>query len=323
MMSAVAAPRVNSRDQKPDALEQVARELLDVPLGARIPTVQQLQACIGVGSGTVVKALRTLEERGAASTEAHGHLGTLLIDHDLGQLWELGRMGNLRVLMTPPGPVEQHAVAAAVRQAMSERDVPVLLDFVPGASRRLKLVATGKAQATVTSRGAFTQHEREYPALSVVDLGDHTYYDRGTLVVVSRTQRLGTRPRRVGIDASSDDHVALTRAEFGQDVEVVACSFVHGPAGVLNGDFDAVIWHRMPAIIPPELAGLAVRALSIGDADPGLGQLSRAVLVHRRSDVGVGGLLAAVSPTRVRQHLRRLNTAVGGSLLPHEALWLG
>lgn len=325
-MSSMTSKRVAANgkpDGRPDAIAEVSRALLGTPVGARIPTVQDLQAQIGVGSGTVVKALRTLEGLGAVAVEAHGHLGTLLVDRNLGTLWETGRMGNLRILLTPPGPVEQHAVAAAIRKAMSEHEIPVLIDFVPGARRRLKQLAAGRAHAAFTSRGAFDQHESEYRGLGRIDLGEHTYYDSGSLLVVARTARLADRPQRVGIDVSSDDHAALTRAEFGEHVEHVECSFVEGPAGVLREDFDAVVWHRMPAIIPPELAGLAVRPLSLPENDPLLAEISQGVIVTRTRDLAVGSLLASVTPAKVRQHMRRLNTAVRGSVLPHEALWLG
>lgn len=323
MTTMARRPGPAATTRKLDAVAELARALLDTAVGSRIPTVQELQGRIGVGSGTVVKALRTLQGFGAVEIEPHGHLGTLLVDSDLGTLWELGRMGNLRILLTPPGPVEQHAVAAAIRHSMSEQDIPVLIDFVPGARRRLKDVSSGRAHCAFTSLGAFIQHKSEYPALRYLEVGEHTYYDRGSLVVVQRGGRAGSRPKRVGIDTDSDDHAQLTRAEFGDDVQHVPCSFVEGPAGVLRGRFDAVVWHRQPAIIPPELAGLVVRPLSLLDTDSLLTQISRGVIVTRESDHAVSGLLRAVTPGRVRQHLRKLGAAVGSSVLPHEALWLG
>lgn len=322
-MTSNRAAAMGKHNARPDAIGELSRALLRTPMGGRIPTVQDLQTQIGVGSGTVVKALRTLEGLGAVAVEAHGHLGTLMVDRDLGVLWETARMGNLRILLTPPGPVEQHAVAAAIRRVMSEHEIPVLLDFVPGARRRLKEVAVGGAHAAFTSRGAFDQHKREHRGLRCVDLGEHTYYDSGSLLVVARTARLADRPQRVGIDVSSDDHAALTRAEFGEDVERVECSFVEGPAGVLRKNFDAVVWHRMPAIIPPELAGLAVRPLSLPENDSLLTEISRGVIATRTQDMAVESILAEVTPAKVHEHLRRLNTAVRGSVLPHEALWLG
>lgn len=320
-MASRAVPQ--GHNGKPDPVAHVSRALLNTPLGDRIPTVQTLQSEIGVGSGTVVKALRTLQNSATITIEAHGHLGTVLVERDLGSLWELAHMGNLRVLLTPPGPVEQHALAAAIRQSMGEQQIPLVIDHVPGAKRRLQEVSVQGAHVTVTSRGAFAQHEAEYPNLRANELGERSYYDYDSLVVVARKGRAGTHPKRVGFDPSSDDHAQLSWAEFGDDVTHVPCSFVEGPAGVLKGDFDAVVWHRMLTIIPPELAGLVVRPLSISDDAGQIGQLSRAVLVTREADRAVGALLASVSPKRVRAHLRRLNRAVGTSRLPHEALWLG
>jgi hypothetical protein len=318
-----AMTQVSGTKVKTDAVMELARALMEVPLGGRIPTVTTLQGELGVGSGTVVKALRTLESLGAVTVEAHGHLGTLLVARDLGLLWDSARLGNLRVLFTPPGPVEQHAVGAALRAAMGEREIPLLIDYVPGARRRLREVARGRAHAAFTSSGAFAQHRQDYPDLVAHDLGDHTYYDRESLVVVGKAGRAGAKPARVGLDQTSDDHTALTLAEFGERVEHVACSFVEGPAGVLQDRFDAVVWHRMPTIIPPELAGLTVRPLSSQDDDAALTGVSRGVLVARASDPAILGLLEEMTPTRIRRYLRKFRTAVGDSLLPHEALWLG
>lgn len=309
---------------KPDALARVARALLDVEIGERVPTVQELQSMVGVGSGTVIKALRVLQESGAVAIEARGHLGTTVRDRHVGRLWNAARLGNLDMVLTPPGPIEQHGLAAAIRVAMQELEISVNLRFVPGAARRLRELGDGRARAVVTSKAAHALHRSDLPAVHTIDLGPWTYYAQDSLVVVQRSKLPSARKHRVGIDRSSDDHRLLTEAEFGdhKNIEFVPCSFIEGPALILEGRLDAVVWHRLPALIPPELAGLKIRPLAASKDNAELQRLSTAVIVVNAHDKPTLGAVRAITPELVRIRQERLAESVGDSSLLCEALWL-
>lgn len=304
-----------------DVRVQVARVLMTREVGQRIPTVQELQALTGVGTGTVVKVLRGLESDGAISLAARGHQGTVVTSRDVGRLWNAAELGNVRLLMPPPGPVEQQAIMEVVQQTLDRVGVPVVVDFVRGARKRLAAVHEERAHLTLTSAGALDRHHETYPGLNGTDLGPSTFYRDGSLVVVEHAGRPARHPLRVGIDRASYDHEQLSEAEFGHlDPTYVDCSFVLAPAAVLAGDVDAAVWHSMPTVIPPHLAGLRLRPLTEATQAPTFDPISRAVLVTRGLDPGVNALLRHIRRPDITRAQERLNGIAAGDN-SSETLW--
>jgi hypothetical protein len=292
---------------KTDVRAHVAQVLLAREIGQRIPTVQELQASTGAGTGTVVKALRNLQESGAVTLTARGHQGTIVTSRDVGQLWNAAALGNFRMILPPQGPLEQQGLLDVVQTALQEAGVAVVADFRPGALTRLEDVYHERVHATVTSAGALARHRAALPGLTGLDLGPGTFYSNGSLVVVEHAGRAPRTPLRVGIDRNSYDHQRLSEAEFGaRDPEYVQCPFVLAPAAVLAGDVDAAVWHSMPTVIPPELAGLKLSPLSTPAGREVVSQISAAVIVSRALDPGVNALLRHVQPAGVARAQSRL-----------------
>lgn len=302
--SSMASTSSSSR-LKTDVHSTLARILLTREVGQRIPTVQELQEATHAGTGTVIKALRGLEADGSVTLSSHGHQGTVVVARDVGQLWNAGHLGNFSLVMPPPGPVEQQGILETIQNTLGRLGVPVVVSSLAGARQRLQELHHERAQAVVTSAGAFFHHRNDFPGLTHIDLGKSTFYSEGSLVVVaSPTQPAGRL--RVGIDRASHDHQLLTETEFRDaDVEFVDCRFVSAPAAVLRGRIDAAVWHSMPTVIPPALAGLAVRpvaGLTLATAE----DASRAVLVTRNLDAGVNAVVREISPADVAKAQEQL-----------------
>ncbi|QNA93567.1 YhfZ family protein [Microbacterium sp. Se63.02b] len=298
-----------SSTSKADVRAVLARVLLTREVGQRIPTVQDLQHTSRAGAGTVVKALRSLQDSGAVTLSSHGHQGTLVVSRNVGQLWREAQLGNFSLIMPPPGPVEQHGILEALQEPLARQGVPVVVSALAGARRRLERLHLESADAVVTSAGAFERHRDDFPGLRSLDLGESTFYSPGSLVVVEGPKPVRGRRLRVGIDRASHDHQLLTETEFAdRDVEFVDWRFVSAPAAVLRGRVDAAIWHAMPTVISPELAGLNVRPLRDSTLEA-VRDVTRAVLVTRELDAGVNALLRFVSPAdviKIQERLLRL-----------------
>nr|WP_288871959.1 YhfZ family protein [uncultured Microbacterium sp.] len=184
--------------------------------------------------------------------------------------------------------------------------VPVLVSSLAGARRRLEEIYLERADAVIVSAAAFAKHQDDFPGLAAVALGDSTFYSAGSLVVVERPGEHAGGRIRVGIDRASHDHQLLTETEFaGQDVEFVDARFVTGPAAVLRGRVDAAIWHSMPTVISPQLAGLQVRPVSDATLDK-TRDVSRAVLVTRSLDPAASALMRDITPATIARTQNRL-----------------
>lgn len=263
----------------------IARDILGLGIGGRIPTTVHYQNTLGIGSGTVQKALRELKDAGAVSLVAHGHQGTFIEELDLAALWSAARLSPLHILLTPSSPPEVTSLAAAIAERLSSLGVTTTAGLMAGARARAEallrgdadatLVSAGAAEALMATLGARTFHRADFPGAS--------YYAPGSLTMVTRSGD-DSPVRRVAIDNGSEDHARLTRAVFGdRDVEFVPYPFTTIPRGVLLGDVDAGIWHQVDTLIPLGAVGLDIQPLTV-PGDPGLiDRISGAVLLTRPS----------------------------------------
>lgn len=281
-------------------LPVLARELLVIGAGGRLPTAMQLQERLGVGSGTVQRAIRELEWAGAIELNSRGHLGTRLVSSDEAALWSYAQLPPVHVLLPAYGARESSGVAFSLARWLDGFGARCTAGFQQGAGKRLGSVVGERADVAVMSSGARDQLRSAEPApagdLVVVDLGPNTYYAQGSLVLVSRPGGPGRHPR-VAVDPHSSDHQRLTRAEFGGDADprFVEVDFTTVPRAVAEGVVDTGIWHTVDALIPPELAGLAVDGLATAAARDLALEMSAAVLVAR-AGTPVGALLDRLDP---------------------------
>ncbi|MFC0861625.1 YhfZ family protein [Sphaerimonospora cavernae] len=288
------------------ARQQLARILLEREVGQRLPSTQLLQQETGLGAGTVVKALRELQSLKAATLKARGHQGTTIEARHVGRLWSAAGLGTFVLVLPPPGPIEQQATHTAVRTALSKILIASQVEYLRGAARRLEEVYQGRANAALMSAGAYRHLLGTRPGIVGVNLGPGSYYADRSLVLVRRAGvELGPIPR-VAIDRSSVDHTTITEATFGDiKTEPVDCPFIEVPARVLAGEVDTGIWHAMPTVIPPHLAGLELTPLE----DLGV-QLPHedlhAVIVSMGVDAATNAALRELRPGEVQKRYREL-----------------
>lgn len=267
---------------------RVAREVLSVGVGGRLPITSELQQRYGVGSGTVQRALSEVREHGAA-LRPRGQRGTFVTDIDLPALWSLAQLGSVDILLPATESAEMKALIAALSRAVdSTVGADLTVSVQSGASSRIDAVREGRADGAVMSSGAL-EHvagvavDRD-PSITVrggwciVSMGHGSYYRDGSIQVIARDPDRTTWAR-VGVDPRSSDHVRLSDAEFrGSDVEVVDAPFVRVPALVHDGTIDAGIWHRVDTLFSPESVGLAMLPLDAPDSAELLAAMSSAVI---------------------------------------------
>lgn len=288
------------------ARRQLARILLEREVGQRLPSTQVLQQETGLGAGTVIKALRELQRLRAATLKARGHQGTTIEARHVGRLWSAAGLGTFVLVLPPPGPVEQQAAQTVVRSAMGRLSIASGIEYMSGAALRLEEVYQGRAHTALMSAGAFRHLREDRPGVVGVDLGPGSYYAHRSLVTVQRAGSEQGQVPRVAIDRSSLDHARLTEATFGrQEHEAVDCPFVEVPARVLAGEVDVGIWHAMPTVIPPHLAGLTLTPLEELGVQVPPDDLN-AVVVSLAVDAATNAALRELRPGEVQKRYRDL-----------------
>ncbi|WP_159011878.1 YhfZ family protein [Streptomyces sp. NRRL F-5123] len=301
-----------------DPSAAIARDALRVGTGGRLPTTTHYQDTLGVGSGTVQKALRGLRDERALSLVARGHQGTFVTALDTGKLWSAARLAPVHLLLPPNAPPEATHVARAVARVFAGWGILTTVGHQRGAEGRLAALDRQEADLALVSAGAASDLLRPDSTQGhrSISLGEWTYYAPGTLVTVSRAGvTAGHRPGplRVALDPASDDHRRLTEAQFPPNgVEYVEADFTQVPRAVLLGTIDTGVWHTVDTLIPLEAAGLRTTPLSTPKALQLAAAISAAVLVATEDNLP--GILLERAAPEIAAPRRSDNSTAG---MPH------
>ncbi len=280
-------------------MEAIARDVIRLGVSGRLPTTLQYQERLGIGSGTVQRALRELQGEGAMSVVSKGHQGTFITALDGPKLWRAAGLQPVHLLLPPYGPPESRRVARNLARQLAESGAATTVSFVRGAEARFAVLRRGDADAAVMSAGAAGDLLAGDDSYVALDAGPGSYYAHGSLVVVARRGAEPGATPRVGIDTSSDDHRRLTAAEFTGHVELVETNFARLPRAVLEGAVDTGIWHSVDLLIPLDAAGLEVRQLTRPQSIALATELSNAVVVARK-DTEVGAVVSRIDLQALR-----------------------
>lgn len=254
------------------AVRAVVLDALTRGVGETLATNGEFRESLGVGAGTVQRALDLLAERDALHTTARGHLGRRIDRIGIGHCWQAAGLNPVRFILSPAGPVELDALEAALADELTELGVPHTIHHERGGNGRLQAVSDGRYDIGVVSAGTLHGAQEN---LGLAGIGatrvlpPGTYYAPERLVVLrgpAADDPLGRN--RVGIDTESFDHEALTRAEFPESggFEYVEMHFTEVPARVLAGLVGAGVWHITTSAVPLFLTGLSVEQLTLPGA---------------------------------------------------------
>jgi hypothetical protein len=314
----VAAPIELGGSKNLRVIQLVARDLLIRVEGERIPTALHYQRLTGAGSGTVQKALRTLQSAGAVTLQSRGHTGTYLMEVDLPKLWALATIGAPTAVLPVPSSLELMGLARALRMELRRLGIPYQALYTYGSRRRLALVEEGEADFTALSAVAadelVTASGGEWFA---APLSSNSYYfERSWIVMV----RPGLDPnddsamRRIGIDRSSHDQSVLTEAEFplSRGRRYIDGDYTYMPAQVARGKLDTMIWHQSVLAIPLEAAGISSRPLNDPQAVKLVKKMNRAMLVAKTSRPELARMFALLD----RRSISRLQAEVHSGEVP-------
>lgn len=291
-------PPADMRSKNLRSVQLLAEDMLGRAAGNRIPTTIEYQKQLGVGSGTVQKAMAILENSGAVTLSRHGHLGTRLLEQDEGVLWSVSGRGQVRLVLHPPGAIDGFGLLQGLHTEFDELSVPLDVRYLQGGEARAELVTDGTVDLAVLSASAAGSLRRGLSRkLRTVELGAGIYYAPGSLSVVRRASG-PKRPRRlrVAIDRASHDHEVLTEAEFppGSKHAYVDCPYPEVLTALLEDRIDAGVWHNTLLPVPLAAMGLTVAPLTSTRVDEVIDSVSEAVLLLRRDDHALGHLVERI-----------------------------
>jgi hypothetical protein len=290
------------------ALTAVSLDILHAGIGGRLTPSIQLQEKLEVGSGTVQKALQEISESGGVVLRVKGHQGTLVVDFNPAILWKIAQLEPLRISLTPPGAKELGALSFGIKNQLRKEGIGIEFDFVLGAQKRLDTLSKTSYNSALISRGAAkSRNLLDNQNYSILDFGPQSYYQLGSLVMLTSPKIPNLNQLRVALDKNSYDHETLTLNSFRNQkgVEYVDCPFTEVPSVILEGKADTGIWHRVESVISPEQAGLKVSQIDISSLEDEEASISNAVLIWPSSLKEITALLGMIDVQDLRQDLQK------------------
>jgi hypothetical protein len=275
---------------------EIARRLLAMEPGSRLPTVADYADELGTGVGTVQRAFKILEGGQAIRLEPRGRLGTYLAGLDRPALWRASQQGLLIGLMPLPYTRRYEGLATGLRACLEQLGVPFSVAFMSGASNRLEALRAGHHFAITSKLAANDGRARGLRIAETLDFGPETFVEGHALVWAGKRRK---RQPRVGIDLQSLDQVDLVKREFGRDAEVVDVPYLQVLERLRAREFDVTVW-ATDAL--HDVADLLVTDFSSDEALAALPANTSAVLVTSAFDPAVAAFLRdGLDVERIRQ----------------------
>lgn len=227
------------------AAKYIARELIDISAGERIPRVSDFTDKLGLGRGTVQGALKVLEDMRAIKLESRGHLGTFLLKRDLNLLYEIAGIGPVIGVMPLPYSRKYEGLATGIIEIFEKINKRTGLAYMRGAIPRVEALKSRRYDFAIMSLLAAEEAITKFEGLEISKtFGTGSYVTAHKIFFSNSSFTEITDGMRVGIDYSSVDQAEITLLECeGKKVELVEAGYMQLFSMLTKGMIDAAVWN--------------------------------------------------------------------------------
>ncbi len=280
----------------------IAHLLLAIAPGERMPTTSQIASELGVGFGTVEKAVAALRDNRVITTRARGQMGTFLLGRDLPRQWSAAGHGAATGLLPMPNSMHFIGLATGITAWFEQAKIPFTLNFKNGSVARLAGLKAGRADFIAVSKlTAERICAQDDNIVAVVELPERSYYGGHHIVFRSGLDK----PRQqwiIGVDPTSLDHVAFCDALF-PDSSKQEVRYVHLPYAIASGQVDASPIHSRYAVTLEIAQSLSIDQSEHWDDQFTTG--SAAVILCRRDNVPTRTIFTEAPDTGVISKIQK------------------
>lgn len=228
--------------------KRLAQEFIQLPEGARIPTVSEFNENIGLARGTIQNALKMLTEKGVVELNSRGVMGTFLTKKNMRKLLDFAGIDSIVGAMPLPYSVRYEGLATGLISGVENvYDLPVSLAYMRGAENRISMVLAGRYDFAIVSRMAADQviREKKLPLKIIKSFGPQSYLGAHVILFHDKDKHKIEDGMKVGIDWDSIDQTKLTN-EVCQNhkVEFVPMNYNQITKAIRNGTIDAAVWNE-------------------------------------------------------------------------------
>ena len=281
----------------------IAKGLLGMEPGGRIPTVTEYADRFQCSRGIVQNALASLEEQQVISLDRLGKRGTFLKTKEEGKLFAAAGLNHLTASMPPPINMHFAGLATGICQQMSACPVPFTFAFVQGSWNRVQSLLSGAYDFVVTTRYSAEIYREKYPEVEIAFPFESCEYALPHRLYINQPGKTQLEDgMTIGVDPSSYDQMAITRQLCrGRKVYIQEMPFVSAIYSFFSGKIDCMVWrdgsrkekdnllnyvmHQNPAVTADRISEIPIPAV-----DP---DMDVPVALIHRDNYGIRGILSS------------------------------
>ncbi len=225
----------------------LAKLLMQLTIGDRIPTFSELSQQTNVARGTLQNAMKLLQSTHAITLESRGHLGTFLMSKNMKILLEFANISSLVGVMPLPYSKHYEGLATGIISAMeNEHNIPVNMAYMRGARNRLSLMLEGRYDFALVSKLAVNESLSQGAQLQIIkEFGAKSYLSNHVIVFSDASINAIQDGMRIGIDNDSIDQTNLTNyVTKNHKVRYVNLNYNQILNKLSSGDIDAAVWNE-------------------------------------------------------------------------------
>ena len=226
------------------ACMNLAKSLIKIPIGGRIPRVSELSQESGSSIGTTHNALKILVKNKAVDIVSKGHMGSYLVNKDIKKL--LSFMGIQYLFGAMPLPYTKRyegLSSGLISQVENTYNIPVNLAYMRGSKMRIAMLTSGRYDFAIVSKIAAQEYISKMDDIEIIiDFGPYSYTSEHVIMFHDKNIKEIKDGMKIGIDRSSIDQLELTRlACEDKKVNYIEVQYSRIVENVIDGSIDATV----------------------------------------------------------------------------------
>lgn len=296
---------------------RIARGLIGVQRGVKIPTIQEYTDLFKCSRGIVQNAIDGLEETGAIVLDRRGKSGTWLAAKDEKKLFDNAGLHFITGSMPAPLSIHHAGLATGICQAMNKCAAPFTFAFVQGSKNRVEALLREVYDFVVVTQSAAEEYQACFPELALAFPLEGCVYSLPYTLYINKPGVSEVQDgMSIAADPTSTDQWELTELVCaGRDVRVLEMPYVSCNFAFLSGEADCVVMQGELSARQANLNSLffaAERRMSLAEVSAipieceKTEKLHQPVILVNRKNYGMDGILKSYLSGNLVSHIQSL-----------------
>ncbi|MFV0255063.1 MAG: GntR family transcriptional regulator YhfZ [Erysipelotrichaceae bacterium] len=225
----------------------LSKIFLQLDIGSKLPTFDDLSSELGVARGTIQKALKSLQAAKAVEIRSRGHMGSYLTNKNNKSLLNSANINSFLGAMPLPYSKTYEGLATGIITSMENKyDIPVHIAYMRDAVKRIEEMLKGNYDFTIVCKSSAQKAIDKNNTIEIVaDFGPTSYLSSHVILFSDSRSSFITDGMRVGLALGSSDQIKKTKELCkNKRVEFVTLAYDQVIPALKEKYIDATVWNK-------------------------------------------------------------------------------